>query len=82
MRVGGSGVRLWNGAVLRDEWPVLLGRDRCEAGIGDDSPLVGGELDTLDPNAGCIWMEFGEEMESASARLRSHVGVFARSVWV
>ena len=73
---------MWNGAVLRDEWPVLLGLDRCEAGIGDDSALVGGEPDALDPNAGCFRMELGEEMESALARFRSHVGVFSCSVRV
>ena len=80
MRVGGSGAWLWNGAVLRDEWPVLLGRDWCEAGIGDDSALVSGEPDALDPNAGCFRMEFCEETESAPARFRSPVGVFSCSV--
>ena len=76
MRVGGSGACLWNRAVLRDEWPVLLGRDRCEAGIGDDSALVGGEPDALDPNARCFRVEFGKETERGPARFRSPVGVF------
>ena len=82
MRFGGSRAWLWNGAVLRDEWPVLLGRNRCEAGIGDDGALVGGEPDALDSNAGCFWMDFGEEMESAPARFRSPIGAFSCSVWV
>ena len=80
MRVGGYRAQFWNDALLRDEWPVLMGRDRCEAGIGDDGALVGGEPDALDSNAGYFWMEFGEEMESASAWLRSPIGVFPRSV--
>ena len=62
MRVGGSRAWLWNSAVLRDEGAVRLGRDRCEAGIGDDGALVSGEPDALDRNAGCFRMEFGEEM--------------------
>ena len=82
MRVGGSRAWLWNGALLRDEWPVLLGRDRCEAGIGDDSALVGGEPDALDRNARCFRMEFCEEMKRASARSRSSIVGFLSSVRV
>ena len=82
MRVGGSRAWLWNGAVLRDERPVCLGRDRCEAGIGADSALVGGEPDALDSNAECFRMEFGEEMESAPALVKSPVrAFFPPSVW-
>ena len=82
IRVSGSRAWLSTSAVLRDEWPVLLGLDRRKAGIGDDSALVGGEPDALDPNAGCFRMEFGEEMESAPARFRTPAGIFLRSVRV
>ena len=60
MRVGRSRAWLWEGAVGRDEWPMLLGRDRRKVGIGDYGALVGGEPDVLDPNAGCFRMKFGE----------------------
>ena len=73
---------LWNGAVLRDEWPVRLGHDRCEAGVGDDSALVSGEPDALNRDAECFRMKFCEEMESALARFRSPIGIFSRGVRV